>query len=199
MWNHRRSSSHQLSINKAWLKRAPDHFAVWSRRIPSQTAQFPFYFSSYRETKFKAKRARNGCTSCFFIFIATKTALLDLLCYFKLTLTDLSRCSKSPGLAAWLSVELGHGGSLWSSFLNAKRGLAGAVFSQELRLRQASPDPVNHVQQLNKMRRTMMKAAPLLLCSAEPICFALGPTEGAPCGPGGPRSLSCVSPLSEEV
>lgn len=49
--------------------------------------------------------------------------------------------------------------------LSTKLGLAVAVFCQELQ-RQASADPVNYVQQLKKMRRTMMKAAPLLLCSA---------------------------------
>lgn len=76
--------------------------------------------------------------------------------------------------------------------LNTKRRFTVAVFCEELQ-RQASPDPVNYVQQLNKMRRTMMKAAPLLLCSAEPICFALGLTEGAPCAHWGPEA-SHVTP-----
>lgn len=42
-----------------------------------------------------------------------QTALVDFLCYFKLMLTDFSRCSKSPETAVlnnWLSMELGHGG-----------------------------------------------------------------------------------------
>lgn len=41
------------------------------------------------------------------------TGGVDFLCYFKLMLTDFSRCSKSPETAVlnnWLSMELGHGG-----------------------------------------------------------------------------------------
>lgn len=76
--------------------------------------------------------------------------------------------------------------------LNIKWQLAVAVFREELQ-RKTSPDPVNYVQQLKKMRRTLMKAVPLLLCSAEPICFALGLTEGAPCAHWDPEA-SHVTP-----
>lgn len=76
--------------------------------------------------------------------------------------------------------------------LNIKWQLAVAVFREELQ-RQASPDPVNYVQQLKKMRRTLMKAVPLLLCSTEPICFAPGLTEGAPCAHWDPEA-SHVTP-----
>lgn len=76
--------------------------------------------------------------------------------------------------------------------LNIKRRLTVGVFCEELQW-QASPDPVNYVQQLSKMRRTMMKAAPVLLCSAEPICSALGLTEGAPCAHWDPEA-SHVTP-----
>lgn len=103
----------QLSVNKASFKRPPDHFAVWSRQIPAvasaQTAEFPLY--SYHETEFKAKCIWN--ISGFFAFTFTKQHLLDVLCYFKLMLTNLSRCSKSPEVVVfnkWLSMELGHAG-----------------------------------------------------------------------------------------
>lgn len=76
--------------------------------------------------------------------------------------------------------------------LNAKRQLTAGGFCRELQ-RHSSPDPVNYVQQLNKMRRPVMKAAPLLLCSAEPICFALGLTEAAPCARWDPEA-SHVTP-----
>lgn len=50
-------------------------------------------------------------------------------------------------------MELGHGVIVKWLPLNIKQQLAAAVFSEELQ-RQASPDPVNYVQQLKKMRRT---------------------------------------------
>lgn len=109
--------------------------------------------------------------------------------------TDLSRCSKSPEVVVfnkWLSMELGHGVVVKLLILNAKHRLRIASFCEALQ-RQASPDRVNYVQQLKEMRRTMMKAAPLLLCSAEPICFAPGLTEGAPCAHWDPEA-SHVTP-----
>lgn len=50
-------------------------------------------------------------------------------------------------------MELGHGVIVKSLPLNIKQQLAVAVFCEELQ-RRASPDPVNYVQQLKKMRRT---------------------------------------------
>lgn len=124
-----------------------------------------------------------------------QTALLDCLCSFKLMLRDLSRCSKSPEMVVFnkrLSVELGHGVIVKVPLLTTKRRLTVAVSCEALQ-RQASPDPVNYVQQLNKTGRTMMKAASLLLCSAEPICFALGLTEGAPCAHWDPEASHVTS------
>lgn len=51
------------------------------------------------------------------------------------------------------------------------------------------PDPVSQPkeQQQKMMRRSMEAAAPS--CSAEPICSAVGLTEGVPCCPPGTRKL----------
>lgn len=141
-----------------------------------------FFFFFYHDTEFTTNNILNGRISGFFGFIIAKQHRFKQV---------LQKSTNSWIISAFVqNRDMGVIVKLLP--LNIKWQLAVAVFREELQ-RQASPDPVNYVQQLKKMRRTLMKAVPLLLCSAEPICFALGLTEGAPCAHWDPEA-SHVTP-----